>query len=342
MCKENVVVAVCTCCRPVLVANCLTSLAQQQIPQDIAFSILVIDNEAAANNEAAVSKFSEGCPFPVHYIHEPRRGIPMARNAAIRSAVELGADWIAMLDDDETADPDWIAMLMSPEYRDTPILYGRHVVVYPQNCKWVVRGNKANGYVEGQSLETAGTQNVRFSRSVAESLSFDESFGFMPGEDVDFFTRARQNGFEIKRTLRAVTRELAHASKITYFGQMKMTYGLAVSRARRFQIYNGTRATFRKFAPDALKHFSMSIACLPAIVFFIGTHPRQYRRYALKAGRQAPSLLGIFLLFWEGKQKRIQRSADIERSASANGEEHAQYAAHLGRRATSVSYLLPW
>jgi glycosyltransferase involved in cell wall biosynthesis len=55
---------------------------------------------------ATVASFLSYAPFPVFYVHEPRRGIAQARNAAMAKALEIGADWLAMIDDDEVADPD--------------------------------------------------------------------------------------------------------------------------------------------------------------------------------------------------------------------------------------------
>jgi succinoglycan biosynthesis protein ExoM len=78
-----------------------------------------------AGARLTVARFCATAPFPVYYVHEPICGIARARNAALDKATELGADWIAMLDDDEVADPRWLANLMAPEYLDTPVLMGK-------------------------------------------------------------------------------------------------------------------------------------------------------------------------------------------------------------------------
>jgi len=121
---EHLVVGICTYARPVLLTACLESLARQSVPAGLAVSIAVVDNEPQPVRRALVSGFADRCPFPVHYVHQPRRGIAPARNAILDRAGELQADWIAMIDDDETAAPDWIEKLMAPEYRETPVLWG--------------------------------------------------------------------------------------------------------------------------------------------------------------------------------------------------------------------------
>ena len=110
---------------------CLDSLAAQALPAGIDLHIVVVDNEERPSNEAGVLAFAQTCRFPVHYVHEPRRGIAQARNALIDKAMALQADWLAMIDDDETADHGWIAALMAPEHRQTPILQGYRYWVYP-------------------------------------------------------------------------------------------------------------------------------------------------------------------------------------------------------------------
>jgi len=62
---------------------CLQSIASQIVAAQIAIEIVVVDNEGAPNNATVVQEIAPRCRFPVHYVHEPRRGIPQARNAAL-------------------------------------------------------------------------------------------------------------------------------------------------------------------------------------------------------------------------------------------------------------------
>src|SRR5262245_55713466 len=193
-----VVIGVCTCRRPMMLRACLVSLAAQIAPAGFELSILVVDNEPEPNNRGVADAFRQVCPFPVHYVHQPRRGIAVARNAIIDKAMALGAAWIAMLDDDETAEPDWIVRLMEPEYIDVPVLSGRQILVYPEARPfWAQDDSKLPK--EGEALPTSTTTNVRFSAALPRSgLRFDEGFGLTGGEDRDYFCRAREMGFDIR------------------------------------------------------------------------------------------------------------------------------------------------
>jgi succinoglycan biosynthesis protein ExoM len=237
---HKVVVAVATFRRPVMLRACLDSLAQQQVDPDLIVSIVVVDNEEHPNNCARVGGFAEDCRFPVHYIHEPRRGMAAARNAALDEAMRIGAHWIAMLDDDETADPDWLNELMAPEYRHVPVLMGRQIFEYPEPRPfWVADDGEFKGE-EGQRLKTGYTNNIRFATDLLRTgLRFDVRLGLMGGEDNSFFAMAHAMGFEIRRTLRAITREKAHPERLTFRGQVFRAFWCSSSEMQRLAITRG-------------------------------------------------------------------------------------------------------
>jgi succinoglycan biosynthesis protein ExoM len=130
--STHLVVCVCTCHRPMLLARCLASLATPSLPPTFSVSLAVVDNDLDAGARPIVERFAAQFPFPLFYVHESVRGIACARSPALEKAMALGGEWIAMLDDDEVADPRWLAHLMAPEYLDTPVLMGAHVFVYPK------------------------------------------------------------------------------------------------------------------------------------------------------------------------------------------------------------------
>jgi succinoglycan biosynthesis protein ExoM len=129
---ERVAVCVCTASRPKMLEDCLLSLTVQMLDPHVRLDIIVIDNEPEPNSRDAVASIAYGSIYPMHYVHQPKRGISSARNAALEKALQLRADWIACIDDDETAEPDWIAQLMHPDYLDVPVLMGANIYRYPR------------------------------------------------------------------------------------------------------------------------------------------------------------------------------------------------------------------
>jgi succinoglycan biosynthesis protein ExoM len=284
-----------------LLARCLASLATQIVADDIAVSLVVVDNDPAASARLTVARFCATAPFPTYYVHEPIRGIARARNAALDKAAELGADWIAMLDDDEVADPRWLANLMAPEYLDTPVVMGAHVFVYPvPRPFWAPEDEDVKGE-EGQRLKTAYTNNVRFSaRLLRAGLRFDEGLRFMGGEDNEFFAAAQASGFAIRRTLRAITLEAAHPERLSYRGIVYRTYWCAASDMRKTALMRGWRGAALRKAHTIPLNIAFGVAWLLTSVPAWAFGRAAFKHCALgggkklaKAAGRAAALLGV-------------------------------------------------
>jgi succinoglycan biosynthesis protein ExoM len=280
-----------------MLERCLKSLISQAVPNTITAFIIVIDNDPAGGARAIAA------PFSVRYIHAPRRGIAIARNAALDAAFATGADWIAFIDDDEIAAPDWIAQLMAPEYLGVPILTGREEVEYPSPPPFWCAPNKRelNPAHEGRRRGTATTGNVRFSADlIYAGLRFNEAIGLMGGEDIEFFGRARAMGFQIRQTLRAVTIETAHRERLTLPGQLYRHFWCAASDVVAVQKVRGKyRALSRKLhtIPLSIAIGAVEIAISPLFsVIGLDAFKRRVlaggKKIAKGAGRAA-AIVGI-------------------------------------------------
>lgn len=290
---EVVVASVCTFGRPKMLRRCLDSLAAQIPPDDIALQILVVDNEAEPNNRAHVDAFAETCPFPVHYVHQPKRGIAAARNAILDKAMALGVDWIAMLDDDETAAPDWIAQLMVPEYRAYPVLIGRCEQVYSDPRPFWAPENATRPLDEGAPARFVRTGNVRFLASLAATpLRFDDALGLIGGEDQRFFDMAKRMGFEARQTNRAVVYEPAHPQRLTYRYIIERHYAHSASLAFR-------RRQDRGLAPLVLGGLPRLALAVPLGLVEFAASPLAYpfgrnhfKKFVLRGGKRLAYFAG--------------------------------------------------
>lgn len=235
--SETVAICVCTCMRPRMLKACLDSLAQQKVPAGLEVAVVIIDNDPA-QSAAHVAAFHESAsPFMTLYAHQPCRGISFARNAALDVAVQISADWIAFIDDDEIADPDWLAHLMAPNYRHVPVLCGTNVPIYPTPRPYWAPADEAGKGAEGEAMKTAYTGNVRFSVALlCAGLRFNERLGLMGGEDNEFFAAAHLKGFKIRRTLKAITWERVHPTRLTYSARIYRAYWCAASEMRRLMM----------------------------------------------------------------------------------------------------------
>jgi succinoglycan biosynthesis protein ExoM len=231
--NARVVIGVCTAKRPAMLRHCVQSIGQQIIPKGIDAHLVVVDNEPEPKSRGIVRRFSKKCPFPVHFVHEPRRGIPLARNAVVEKAVRLGGDWIAFTDDDCWASPTWLLGLLEAADRyKADVVYGRRQLVLPPTF-WGVSADQPV-FQEGDSLRIASTHNVLLAgRLVAEgkdgALRFDEQLTH--GEDTDFFYRAGRRGVRIAYSRAPVVFETVPPERATLRYQTKRAYYYAASRS---------------------------------------------------------------------------------------------------------------
>lgn len=289
----RIAVCVCTYQRPIMLKRCLRSLMEQAIDENILPSIIIVDNELESNNMDTVARFADECwRFPVHYVHQPKRGIAAARNAAVEAALSIGTDWVAFIDDDEVADLKWLSQLCHLDYRDVEVVAGVNKPVYTGPIPFWVQKEDEKGH-EGQSLKTAYTGNVRFSVDLLRAgLRFEEKLGLMGGEDNEFFAKAYAMGFEIRRTLRAVTHETAHEERLSYFAQLYRTHWCAASELRRLAITRGWLGAMLRKAHTVPLNLIFGLCWLIAALIVAPLNRVIFRDLALGGGKKIAKSFG--------------------------------------------------
>jgi succinoglycan biosynthesis protein ExoM len=262
----RVAVAVCTAKRPGMLRLCLQSIASQIVAAQIAIEIVVVDNEGAPNNATVVQEIAARCRFPVHYVHEPRRGIPQARNAALEKCRSLAADWIAFTDDDCWASPTWLASLLDAADRHrADVVYGRREFLLPTPLPfWAMRAEQGT-HAEGEQLPYAATHNVLASAWLVggdSMMRFDERLAH--GEDTDFFHRAAQRGARIVYSADPLVLEVVSADRATLHYQTRRAYYYAASRSSFHRRYKGAHKAAGKLAVRCAFQAPVAIARLMA------------------------------------------------------------------------------
>jgi len=236
----------------------LLSLMHQRRPDGTAVEVVVVDNEPEPNNRTGVNQFAQVFPlifpFKLHYVHEPDQGISQARNAALTKALQLGADWIAFIDDDEEADAGWLdALYLAAVVHRADACHGRVLYTFPAGaaawrCKapW---GDWADH--EGAELDSAGTSNVIFRAWLVRrfNLTFCDELSRMGGEDVKFFRAFHDHGGRIVFSGKPIVTETVPWSRVTLRGFARKAHrngALKVETARLNRRYKP-----RRFLPES-------------------------------------------------------------------------------------------
>jgi len=209
----ELVVGVATFRRAEGLAALLASLSRQELPDDSRCHLLVVDNDAHQSGHGVCEQFRDSLPFPLTYVHEPRRGLSFVRNRLLERSVALASDVVVFVDDDEEVSPTWLKSLVV-KYRASGamVVSGPVEPRFPADTpEWVYEGAffRPPSHPDGAAVDLAFTGNVLIDLRLVtqDGLWFNPRFALTGGEDVDFFTRARCSGARLVWAADAVAYE---------------------------------------------------------------------------------------------------------------------------------------
>jgi hypothetical protein len=186
-----------------MLRKCLASLCAQRFEaRHFRVALILVDNNPQPTAQPIYDELW-GAERPGEFVHCPRPGIPMARNAALETALRAGADHIAFLDDDEVAPPDWLKSLLKVlEESGADAIQGgvRDLAAFAGDS--AADGPPPQGTISWERCESLATCNVLLRASLVEppqSLRFDETMQFTGGSDREFFMRAHKHGAKLLR-----------------------------------------------------------------------------------------------------------------------------------------------
>lgn len=199
MSGTNVVVGVPTYRRPDELETLLPLLlAQATDLPGRRVHVLVVDNDPAASAREVVEGSGDA---RARYMHEPTPGIAAVRNRILDVATDdLGADLVAMIDDDERPEPGWLAALVATQEQTGAVLVAGRVV--PEFAgpldPWVVAGrfHTRRNLTTGTPLTVAAGGNLLLDARRLRALGqrFDEGVGLSGGEDTLFSRELHAKG----------------------------------------------------------------------------------------------------------------------------------------------------
>lgn len=193
--------------RPEDTLVCLESAAAQTYSHT---RLVVVDN---GSSDDSVARISAGCPSAVMVCNSRNLGFAAGANCGLRVALELGADFVFLVNNDTFFAPDMLARLMAQVTRDVGMVTPAIFYAARPQVPWSLGGQRhwltlektgdgpaalrqvgASGVLE---LDYAVGCGVLLSRAMLTQVGlFDERF-FMYYEDMDLSLRVRQAGFRI-------------------------------------------------------------------------------------------------------------------------------------------------
>jgi succinoglycan biosynthesis protein ExoM len=236
--RPHVAITACTVDRPDGLRHLLDGLSRLTFVRtpEPQITIVIIDNSSHGQAEDIVAAHRALLRWPIVYRHEPRRGLVHARNAQL-DAAPASADWLAMIDDDETPVPQWLESLLAVAHEhDAQLVGGPVTPAYVERPPaWVVQSGfyEIAPVADGTPIERLYTNNALVSLDAVRrhGWRFDMAFNVTGGEDEHFFSRAIAAG------LKAVSAHDAEVIETVQPGRATLAWLL-----RRF-FRNGTTHT---------------------------------------------------------------------------------------------------
>ncbi|MCV9962770.1 glycosyltransferase [Pararhizobium sp. BT-229] len=288
--RIRVDIGVCTYKRPEL-EQTLRSLAAMAIPEGAEIRIIVADNDETPSAEGRVNALRGSVPHEIVYVHCPSSNISIARNACLDNA---RGDFLAFIDDDETASEDWIVRLIeTAEAAAADVVLGPVKAVYSKDApRWMRRGDFHSTFPVwvGDRIITGYTCNALL-RLAAPSLTgrrFNLELGRSGGEDTEYFTHMHRMGGKIAYAPAAWVEEPVPAKRAAFSWLAKRKFRFGQTHGRLIEAGSGLVGKTRQLALASAK----SGFCALASVAFLFS-PVRRNQYFLRASMHAGVVSGL-------------------------------------------------
>jgi glucosyl-dolichyl phosphate glucuronosyltransferase len=240
-------VIVCTYNRSHSLQVTLASLQRMQTPPDLAWELVIVDNNSSDDTEEVIRAYQRTAPFAVRYFFEGTQGHSQARN---RGIVEAKGVVLAFTDDDVTVDPHWLAKLSESYDRFDCLGVGGRIVPVWSSARpaWLREDGPYAlmraivSFDQGEDACVLKTPpfgaNMSFRRSAFERYGlFRTDLGrrgaqLMGSEDTEFGRRLLSNNERLIYNSQVIVHHPVERDRLTkgYFQRWYFEYGRALIR----------------------------------------------------------------------------------------------------------------
>ncbi len=233
--KTTVKVGACTFRRPDGLRDLLTSIATLRCPEDVELEIIIVDNDEAPSAQDQVQLLGATLPFMCRYVHEPRPGIPQARNRLLTES--LGSDYLLFVDDDETVDQDLVSEHLriqrqtSAQFVQGPCI----MTVEDERDAWWLQTAffTQKTFADGAPRHESWSNNVLVDMAFVQrtGVRFDDKLRYAGGSDTVFFQDIVSAGGSGAFAANALVYEVQQENRLTWKWALKRQYRYGVTRA---------------------------------------------------------------------------------------------------------------
>ncbi len=286
-------IAICTRERPIMLTNLLKSFQSIEILQNVDVQIDIIENHTETNLAKLICNLAPSLPFKINHHWEPKIGIPIARNHALRVARESNATHIIFIDDDELVAPQWLKELWNTylQYDENTIIQGAvaSLINTTKNKhlhQLFQRGHKKTG----DRMQLCATNNVIVQLEVLKkhNIYFDESRPLAGGTDSKLFRKAAQRGIPMIFCADAIVYEDIPEERITISWLSKRHFRTGLTYGEHY------RATGAGLMFPAARSWDLFRYSLRALTYIIKLNKYKFQKRWLKICRTCGRILGFF------------------------------------------------
>lgn len=209
-----VTVAICTWNHCNSLRNTLTSLQDMEVPADIKWEVLIVNNNCTDDTDSVIASFSD--TLPIRTVLETQQGLSFARNRAV---AEARGNFILWTDDDVIVSPRWLAAY-ADAYRAWPDAAVFGGPIFPEleekQQAWLLRAIKHENIAGAFAFREFGPEYIKltlegnkipYGPNFAVRAKEQQKFLYDPGlgrvatsdvrgEEVDVIQRILKSGAE--------------------------------------------------------------------------------------------------------------------------------------------------
>lgn len=291
-------VCIATYRRPERLEKLLTSLSDQDVPEDVSLEILVVDNDPGGGAKAVCDGFAGR--WPLRYFVQPVKNISLTRNVAVKHATGM---FLLFIDDDEIAHPGWIAALLrAVESFGADGAFGRVIPEFHEKAPGWIRTSAIFNRPCGETgteavLPRTGNAIVRAALLKAVHGPFDPAYGVTGGEDTRLFEALKRNGAKFIECREAVVSEFIPPGRATMSWTLLRAYRGGNTYARLAIETSGGGKPWKRLVILSRAACLFLLSFMALLVFFPSRRARAH--WAARLVSSIGKSMAVFGCFYE-------------------------------------------